>query len=139
MSHANKKIFLPLILVFIMLNGLIITFKTFLQNKGFDGDFIIIANLFFFVLSLTSLFIQRRGLQSDNTNAFIRGVYGAILFKLFLSIIVVTTYAFIKKSSINKPSLFFSMGLYIVYTSLEVAALMKAAKEKSNATKRITS
>ncbi len=139
MKPENKKILLPVILVFIILNGLITVFKTFLEKNGFDRDFLIIANLFFFVLSLAGFFLQRKGLQSDNTNVFIRGVYSAILLKLFVCIIAVTTYAFLKTKDINKPAIFFSMGLYIIYTSIEVATLMKVAKGKSNAKKRITS
>ncbi len=44
---SNKQImkfFLPITLVFIILNGLIITFKTFLESKGFDRDFLIITS-----------------------------------------------------------------------------------------------
>ena len=139
MKAENKKIFLPVIFVFIVLNGLIIVFKTFLEKNGFDRDFLIIANPFFFILSLAGFFLQRKGLQSDNTNVFIRGVYSAIIMKLFVCIIAVTIYAFIKTRSINRPAIFFSMGLYVIYTSIEVAALMKVAKGKSNAKKRITS
>ncbi|MEO6455658.1 MAG: hypothetical protein ABIN97_16375 [Ginsengibacter sp.] len=128
-----------MIFVFIISNGLITVFNTFLERNGFDREFLIIANLFFFILSLAALILQRRGLQSENPNAFVRGVYGSILLKLFVVIIAVTTYAFIKTKSINKPAIFFSMGLYIIYTSIEVATLMKLAKARSNVKKRITS
>lgn len=139
MNTESKKLFSPIILAFIILNALILIFRSFLEKAGFDNDLLIIANLFFFILSIAALFLQYKGLRSDNANVFIRGVYSAILLKLFICIIVVTAYAFIKSKSINKPSIFFSMGLYIIYTSIEVAALMKAAKGKSNAKERITS
>jgi len=139
MKAENKKIFAPVIFAFIIFNGIIIILKTFFKGNGFDTDFLMVANIFFFVLSLAGFFLQRKGLQSDNTNVFIRSVYSAILVKLFVCIIAVTIYAFIKRRNIDKSAIFFSMGLYIVYTSIEVATLMKVAKGKTNAKKRITS
>ena len=133
MSIENRKIFLPVILVFIILNSLVIIFKTFLENNGFDRDFLIIANLLLFILSLTAFYLQQRAIQSDNPNAFVRGVYTAMIIKLFVCMIAVAVYAFIRKSNINKPALFTSMGIYIVYTSFEIAALMKVARKKKNA------
>jgi hypothetical protein len=133
MTNQNRKIFLPLILVFIILNGFIIILKTFLENNGFDRDFLIIANLLLFTLSLFAIYLQRRAIQSTNPNAFVRGVYAAMILKLFVCMIAVTVYVFIKSSNINKPALFTSMGIYILYTSFEVAGLMRAARKKKNA------
>jgi len=133
MNNQNRKIFLPVILVFVILNGLIITFKTFLENNGFDRDFLIIANLLLFILSLTAFYLQQRAIQSNNPNAFVRGVYTAMIIKLFVCMIAVAVYAFMRKSNINKPALFTSMGIYILYTSFEVAGLMKVARKKKNA------
>jgi hypothetical protein len=133
MSNQNNKIFLPVILVFVILNGLIITFKTFLENNGFDRDFLITANLLLFILSLAAFYLQRKAIQSNNPNAFVRGVYTAMILKLFVCMIAVAVYAFIKRSNINKPALFTSMGIYILYTSFEVAGLMKVARKKKNA------
>ena len=127
------KIFLPITLVFIILNGLIVTFKTFLESKGFDRDFLIIANLLLFSLCIAGLFLQRRGLQSTNTHAFIRSVYSAMLLKIFVCLAAVMVYIFSNTSIVNKPALFASMGIYLVYTSIEVAALMTALRKKKNA------
>ena len=128
----ENRIFLPVILVFIVLNSFILIFKTFLENKGFDRDFLIIANLLLFVLSVTGFYLQRKGIQSNNTNAFIRGVYSSMLLKLFVCMIAVLVYVFIKTSGVNKPALFASIGIYILYTAFEVAALMRFAREKKN-------
>ena len=129
--RKNTRTLLPLILVFIILNSLIISFKTFLEGHGFDRDFLVIANLLLFILSVSAFLLQRRAFLSPNPNAFVRGVYSAILIKLFVCMIAFLAYAFLNKS-VNKPALFTSMGFYILYTSLEVATLMKAAREKKN-------
>jgi hypothetical protein len=133
MNNDNRKIILPVIMIFVLLNSFIVIFKTFLENKGFDREFLIVANLLLFILSLAAFYLQRRALQSNNPNAFVRGVYASMILKLFVCMIAVTIYAFIKKSNINKPALFTSMGIYILYTSFEVAALMKVARKRKNA------
>jgi hypothetical protein len=39
----------------------------------------------------------------------------------------------ITKKEVNKPALFTCVGIYFIYTFIEIAALMKLLKEKKNA------
>ena len=133
MNKENRKAFFPIVLLFIILNGLILTFKTFLESHGFDREFLIWANLFLFIISIGGFLLQRKGLQSPNPQAFVRGMYASMMFKMFICMIVVLIYVFLFRSKINKPGLFTAMGLYIVYTVVEVTALMKVARKKKNA------
>ena len=133
MNKENRKAFFPIVLLFIILNGLILTFKTFLENYGFDREFLIWANLFLFFISIGGFLLQRKGLQSPNPQAFVRDMYASMMFKMFICMIVVLIYVFLFRSKINKPGLFTAMGLYIVYTVVEVTALMKVARKKKNA------
>ncbi|MDB5199049.1 MAG: hypothetical protein JWO92_1012 [Chitinophagaceae bacterium] len=133
MNRENRKAYLPIVLLFIILNGLILTFKTFLESHGFDREFLIWANLFLFFISIGGFLLQRKGLQSSNPQAFVRGVYSSMIFKMFVTMIVVLVYVFLFRSKINKPGLFTAMALYIVYTVVEVTALMKVARKKKNA------
>lgn len=133
MNKENRKAFFPIVLLFIILNGLILTFKTFLESYGFDREFLIWANLFLFFISIGGFLLQRKGLQSPNPQAFVRGMYASMMFKMFICMIVVLIYVFLFRSKINKPGLFTAMGLYIVYTVVEVTALMKVARKKKNA------
>lgn len=129
--NAGKRI-LPLVFTFTVLSALLTVFRSFFDKIGFDTNFLIIANLFFFLLSLAAFFLQRKGLQAANANVFVRRVYSAILLKLFICIIAFTVYAFLKTKNINKSAIFFAMGFYIIYTSIEVAALLKIARRKNN-------
>lgn len=133
MNLENKKTFLPIALVFIILNGVIIIAKPFLLNHGYDVDFLIYANAFLLILSLGGFLLQRKALQSANPNAFVRGVYASMMFKMFITMFAVLIYAFLLRSKINKPGLFTAMGMYIVYTVVEVSTLMKVARKKKNA------
>lgn len=133
MNKETHKAYFPIVLLFILLNGLILTAKTFLQSRGFDREFLIWANLFLFLLSIGGFLLQRKGLRSTNPQAFVRGVYASMIFKMFVTMAVVLIYFFIVGSKVNKPALFTAMGLYIVYTAVEVTSLMKLARKKKNA------
>jgi hypothetical protein len=122
----------PVIVLFILINALAFIFKTFLHDHGFGIKFLLAANLLLFCLSQLAFFIQMRGLKSVNINAFIRSVYASLLIKIFIVIIALAIYLFITKGKINRPSLFTSMALYILYTFIEVRQLMKISRRKTN-------
>jgi hypothetical protein len=126
----NKSV--PVIVLFILVNSLAFIFKTFLQDHGFGIKFLLAANLLLFCLSQLAFFIQMRGLKSININAFIRSVYASLLIKIFIVIIALAIYLFMIKGKINRPSLFTSMALYILYTFIEVRQLMKISRRKTN-------
>lgn len=133
MNSKKRKTFLPILLAFPIISGLILAFKTFLQKYGFDIKFLLIANLLLLTLSLASFFLQRKGLQSANPHFFVRTVYISMIIKMFICMIAVTAYFFTSASNVNKPSLFTSMGIYLLYTAIEVAALNKSIRKKTNA------
>lgn len=129
----STKKYMPLLLLFVCVVTVVIIFRTALQAAGFDISLLYIANLILFVLSFLGFLLQLRGLRSANHNAFIRGIYGSLLLKMFVVLIAVFAYVFLTHGKINKPSLFTSMALYLVYTSVEVIQLMKLARKKPNA------
>lgn len=126
------KKYIPLLLLFAIVMMIVIVFNSALQAAGFDIPFLYIANTILFVLSFSGFLLQLKGLRSANSNAFIRGVYGSLLLKIFIVLIAVFAYVFVTHGKINKPSLFTSMALYIVYMCVEVAQLMKIARKKTN-------
>jgi hypothetical protein len=127
----NKSV--AVIILFILINACAFFFKTFLHDHGFGIKFLLAANLLLFCLSMLAFVIQVRGIQSVNTNVFIRSVYASLLVKIFIVIIALAAYLFITKGKINRPSVFTAMGLYILYTFIEVKQLMKISRRKTNA------
>jgi len=128
-----QKKYVPVIVLFVFINAMVFIFKSFLQLNGFEIRFLLIANTILLILSLSGFFIQLRGLKSSNVNAFIRGVYSSLLLKMIIIMIAVFVYMFITNGKVNKPSLFTSMGIYLLYTSIEVTQLMKIARRKPDA------
>jgi heme/copper-type cytochrome/quinol oxidase subunit 3 len=120
-------------LFFVVLNGFFIAARPMLQRWGTDYDVLLIGNAFLLVVSLLSYLLAKRGLTNSNPHAFVRGVYSGILLKLFVCMIAAFVYISIYKKDLNKPAFFTLMGLYLVYTFIEVSVLTKELKQQKNA------
>lgn len=129
----NKKPWLPFILLFIILNCFFIIGKSWLIKKGVDHEVLIGGNLVLFLATALSFFIYQRSMRSANPHASVRGMYGSFMIKFFVCLIAAFIYMMIAKNNVNKPALIICMGLYIVYTVIEVSALQKLLKQKKNA------
>lgn len=130
--QSKLKAFLPVILVFIILNGFFLFGTELLDKWNADRDVLMVGNLLLFVITLISFFIAQRGLKSPNPHAFTRAVFGSILLKLFLCIIAATVYIATYQRDLNKAALFGCMGLYLIYTFMEVSALTKMLRGKAH-------
>lgn len=133
MGKNKFKSFMPVALVFIALNAFFISGKNMLQRWNVDQDTVIIGNLLLLLITLFSFLLAKRGLNNPNPYAFVRSVYMSVMLKLFVCIIAAFVYISFYKTHLNKPALFICMGLYLVYTFLEIAILMKLLKQKKNA------
>jgi len=132
----NKQVlrnFFPAIMIFLVLNSGFLVLMKRLEGWGFAYSVLVFGNLIVFGVSALSYWMATRGLTTKNTHAFFRWVYGSVMIKLFLLAGIAFVYIMINKKEVNKPGLFFCMGLYIVYTFIEVSALMKVNKQKTNA------
>ena len=133
MGNNKWKGFLPVIMVMILLNGFFSIGRNWLLQKNIDADVLIIGNTLLFIITLFSFLLAQRGFSNPNPHAFIRSVYMSVMLKLFACIIAAFVYISIYKSNLNKPALFVCMGLYLVYTFMEISILMKMLKQKKNA------
>lgn len=130
---TGAKIFIPIVILFLTLNGLFAVGKPLLQQWNADQRVLLIGNTFLALITLLSAAVSKRGLTHPNPQAFVRSVYGSILLKLFLCMIAATIYIAVYRKALNKPAFFTLMGLYLVYTFLEVSVLTKALKQQKNA------
>jgi len=129
----NSKPWFPLLILFVLLNALIFAGQRFLANQGFDQAVLLGGNCIVFLASFLSLLVSIRSLKSTNPNAAVRSIYGSFMIKFFIIIIAAFVYIMTMKKEINKPSLFASMGLYVVYTIVETVVLQKMLRSKRNA------
>lgn len=130
--QTNRKTLMPLAVLFIVLNAFFISGKNLLNKWGMDQDVLIIGNLFLMIITLFSYLIASRGLKNANPHAFIRSVYSSILIKLFITLIAAFVYISVYRKNLNKPAFFTLMGLYLLYSFIEVRTLTRQLKEKKN-------
>lgn len=136
MRNNAARSFLPIIILFLTLNVFFIAGKGLLESWNADQGVLIVGNLLLFVITLISFLIAKKGLRNTNPHAFVRSVYGGIMLKLFICIIAAFIYIASFGKALNKPALFTCMGLYLLYTFLEVSILTKMLKGSSDAKER---
>ena len=133
MIQSLVKKFIPVIGLFLLINLIIFIFFNSLKEYGFNVGFLIVANIVLFLLTFFGFYIQTRGVRSTNINAFIRGVYSSLLLKMFVIVGAILIYIVAMDGEVNKPSILTSLGIYLVYTFMEVVQLMKIARKKPDA------
>lgn len=131
----KNKAFMPVVLLFVLLNAFFIAGRKLIEQWGADSDVLIVGNALLFITTLISFLLAQKASKNANTHAFIRAIIGGIMIKLFVSIIAAFIYISIFRTGINKPALFTCMGLYLVYTFLEVSVLTRQLKN-TNAPQR---
>ena len=131
--QKKRRPFLSIVIVFIILNAFFITGKGLLDRWGIDQAVLIFGNLVIFIVTAVSFFISYKGLKNPNPHAFVRSVYSSFIIKFFVFAIAAFIYIQTAKDAVNKPALFICMGLYLVYTFLEVSVLTKLLRKKADA------
>ena len=115
----NKSV-LPLVLLFLVTASLTLVFSKTLMQHGIDWQVLIGGNLFIYIVTMVSMQLLRQGLNAATTYAFLTRAYGGIMLKLFACAAAAFVYIFVNGSKLNKPALFTCMGLYMVYTFMEL-------------------
>lgn len=128
----NRKRFLPLLGLFIAVTSFANLFRSFLSEKGIDADVLVIGNTLIFLISLLSLYFHIKGFLDKNVQVFLRSVYGSLMIKMFGLAAIAAIYILVMKKEVNKPALFMSMGLYVLYTIIEIRQVFHLLKEKKN-------
>lgn len=126
----NKSIS-PLVIVFFISAGLILLFRTQLTAYGFNWNILMGGNLFVYLVTVVSMHMLSEGMKAANTHAFLTRAYGGIMIKMFACAIAAFIYILASGKSLNKPALFACMGLYLVYTFVELSLIMKNSRRKN--------
>ena len=134
----SRKPWVPLLLLFIILNAFFLTGKNFLIKQGIDHLVLIGGNLVLFIASALSFYISHKSITSNNPNSSVRSLYGSFMIKFFLIAIAAFVYIMVVKKNVNKPALVICMGMYLVYSFVEVASLQKLLRQtKADAASKI--
>lgn len=126
----NKKPWFPLVILFVILNAGFLGARNLLIKKGFDPEVLIAGNAILFLATALSFYISYKSVTSPNPNASVRSLYGSFMVKFFLIITAAFVYIMVAKKNLNKPALFTCMGLYLVYTVIEINSLQRLLRQR---------
>ena len=130
MIREHRKLFTPILLLFVLFNAFFIVFKSWLIKYGIGYEILLICNVILFVVTLVSLYFHIKGFLHKNIQVFFRSVYGALMVKMFLCAATVVVYALLERKNVNKPAIFICMALYFVYTLTEVRMIFRLLKQQ---------
>jgi hypothetical protein len=128
----NKSVY-PLVFVFLIVAVVILIGRNALQQQGIDWQVVMGGNVIIYVVTIISMHLLSRGMHAQSTHVFLRNAYSGILFKLMACAVAAFIYILLSGKSLNKPGLFVCMGLYLVYSFIEMRIIMKHSKQRKNA------
>jgi len=129
--NSQKKIIVPLVVIFILFSASLNITKNLLAKWGMDYNVLIVANLLFFLISMLAFFMQKKALGNSNPNVFVRSVMAGMLIKMGVVVTAVIVYRLAAGNNVSKVSVFASMFLYLLYLGVEVAVITKLNKQKN--------
>jgi predicted permease len=92
--------------------------------EGIKIPFILVVNLMLFVLSVFS-FRRIQKMDVQKPNLMVQSVMMGTIIKMMVFAVAALVYAKQQKGPVGLTSLFISMGLYLVYTYLEIQWSLK--------------
>lgn len=135
MSTNNPKswiaAFRPLLLVAILSTSLMIIFRDKLVGWKMNTDVLIWGNLILFIATISSFYFFYRSL-AKRALAFLNMVYLGLFVKLGLCLMASFLYIYIAGKSVNKPAILALMGLYLIYTFIELMIITRLGREQQN-------
>ncbi len=131
MSKFSKNI-IPLLLIFVATSTFCLAGKNFLQQHKIDDQVLLWGNIILFVVTICSLWLLTKAMYAKTTANFLGFVYGSIMGKIMICAITVFVYSRVAKP-MNKPAILILMGLYIVYTAIEVIKIKALKVDLKNA------
>jgi hypothetical protein len=130
-NRVYGKAFLPILAVFLVSSGLILLGDSLWREWNMDGGVLLVGNELFFGLTAISYLLHIKSLRSPNAHVFVRMIYSSLIIKMMVCMVAALLYGWLARS-VNKNAILGCFILYVIYTFLEVRALMKFIKKSPN-------
>ncbi|MEE6186025.1 hypothetical protein PIECOFPK_01123 [Mycovorax composti] len=121
-----------MILVFVLLTAFFLVCKDILLQSGVDPYVMVAGNLILFIVGLFTIISGLKAIRNPNPHVFVRVYYAGFIIRLFVCALAAFIYIYLSKDGVSKPSLFACLGIYVLYSFIEVFSLKKALRENSN-------
>jgi hypothetical protein len=113
------KHLLPVLFVFVIVNAILLSAHSLLAEQYVKYEFVMAVNLMLLMMSIFN-FNRIRKVDMNNPRALVNSVMIGTILKMVVFAGAALFYATQKKAPVGMPTLLSSMGLYLVYTWLEI-------------------
>lgn len=127
-KREDSKPIVPLFIFFMLVNIFCTASKSWLAARNINPLVLGFGNIILFILSLAVYLIQKKAMQNSNPQVFVRSVMLGTFIKLMVIAIAVMIYIVVAGEKRSVYAIIASMGLYVVYTVLEVRIATKQNK-----------
>lgn len=130
MEQKNRHWSIPFISIFVIITGVVLAFAAKLEDYKINWVVVMGANIILFVFSILNIYFQQKNINNPNQAAVIRGVMAGTFLKLMGLAAAALIYLVAAGANRSVNAVFAGMGLYIVYTWLEVKISLKLKPKK---------
>lgn len=130
MTKEFVRLTRPIYILFIIINIVPIFFNNKLEAFKINVNVVIAANLLLFIISMFNLYFQSKNINNPNRSAVIRGVMAGTFLKLMGLAAATLIYLVVAGANRSVNAVFVGMGLYIIYTWLEVKISLQLKPKK---------
>lgn len=135
MNANTGRLITPILGLFSAVTCTGFLFRNWLEQHSVDFNVLMAGNLIVFVISIVSLLFHIKGFSTNKAQVFLRGVYLSLMFKMIVVAAAVLIYAS-TATKLNRTAVYISMGLYFVYSFLEVRMVFRLLKQKQDEKKQ---
>ncbi len=129
-NRSYGKLFLSLFIVYILINIPFFIWGSRLDALKIDHVVVIVANSLLFGIAVITMSMHVKAVKNPNPHVFARSVMGGTVIKLFVLGAAVLIYLALAGKNRSIYAVFVAMGLYIVYSILEVRIALQLNKKK---------
>lgn len=116
----TKSWYLPFVIVFVMVAAISFFLRESLAAVKISWQVVMGANLLLFLFAVLNTYAQLKTMATAKPSAVIRGVMLGTFLKLVGLAVATVIYLVVAGPARSKNAIFTGMGLYFVYTWLEV-------------------
>ncbi|HEY1017606.1 MAG TPA: hypothetical protein VGE25_01305 [Sediminibacterium sp.] len=116
----TKSWYLPFVIVFVLVSVTSFLWREGLATVKISWQVVMGANLLLFLFAVLNIFAQLKTIAHAKPAAVIRGVMLGTFLKLIGLAVATVIYLVVAGPARSKNAIFVGMGLYFVYTWLEV-------------------
>lgn len=130
MEKSTKSWVLPLAVLYVLVDLALYPLQSFFATHKVNTMVVLGANTVLFAATVLNIVFQEKNLNNPNPAAVIRGVMAGTFLKLFALAATAMIYLLAAGGNRSVNAVFIGMGLYIVYTWLEVRITLRMKPKK---------